>query len=201
MSGPTQAQTQLTNEETAAYEQAQTMTAQQYGAQSAIYAQMTPQFESIFAKGPSQEGFSPEETATLNAQAVEGTAENYSSAAKAVGEKLAGEGGGTNPLPTGASTELEGEIASSAAGEESKQESEIKSADYVAGRSNYKDAAVGLEGVATGLDPLGYEGAATSAGNSANTEANAIATEDDSWINAVIGAAGTIGGAYVGRKP
>lgn len=199
MSGPTAQQTELTNEEISAYQQAQTMTAEQYGKQSAIYAAMTPQFESIFAKGPNQKGFSDAETEDLNAQAVEGTAENYAQASKAVGEKLAGEGGGTNPLSSGAQAELEGDVATSAAQEESRQESQIESADYAQGEKEFEESAAGLSGIAAGENPLGFENAQTGAAGAANTEANAIAAEDDSWINAAIGAAGTLGGAALGN--
>ena len=51
---------------------------------------MAQQFSSIFSMGPSQKGFDQSEENTLNAQAVEGTAENYSQAAKAVNEQTAG---------------------------------------------------------------------------------------------------------------
>ena len=198
MSGPTAAQTNLTNEETAAYTQAQQMTAQQYANQQAIYAPMTAQFQSIFAKGPNQQGYSPEELENLNSQAVEGTAENYQGAAKAVNEKLAAEGGGSNPLPSGADAQLQEQVATGAAGEESKEETGILSADYATGRSEYESAWQGLESIAAGLNPIGYENAETSAGGTANTEANAVAAEQDSWETAAIGAAGTIGGAFAG---
>jgi hypothetical protein len=196
MSGPTAAQTNLTNEETQAYQQAQQMTAEQYGKQSAIYAQLTPQFESILAKGPNQEGFSAGETEDLNAQAVQGTAQNYNQAAKAVGESVAAEGGGTNPLTSGAQTELKEQVADSAAETESSQESQIKQADYQAGAQQYQNAESGLMEIASGEDPLGFENAETGSAGVANNEANAIATEDDSWINSAIGAAGAIGGGW-----
>jgi hypothetical protein len=201
VSGPTAAQTNLTNEETSAYQQAQQMTAQQYGEQSAIYAQMTPQFESIFAKGPNQTGYSDSELQELNAQAVEGTAQNYSQAAKAVGESEAAEGGGTNPMSSGAQEQEQQQVANSAAATESGIESQIESSNYAQGTQNYQNAEAGLESIATGENPLGYENAETGSAGAANTEANAIATEDDSWINGAIGAAGTLGAAGIGKLP
>jgi hypothetical protein len=195
--GPTAAQTELTNEETAAYQQSQAMTAQQYANQQAIFGPLSAQFESIFAKGPNQKGFSDEETEDLNAQAVEGTAENYKSAATAVNDKLAAEGGGTNPLPSGAQAELQQQTAESAAEEESRQETQIQEADYSQGQQEWAAAGSGLESIAAGLNPLGYENAETGAAGAANTEADAIASEDDSWVSAAIGAAGSIGAAAV----
>jgi hypothetical protein len=199
MCGPTAAQTQLTNEETSAYQQAQTMTAQQYDNQQAINAPLIAQFQSIFAKGPNQEGFSTPEEQELNSQAVEGTAENYKQAATSVDESLAAEGGGSNPLPSGAQAELKEGVAESAAQEESRQESEIESADYSAGEKDFEEAAGGLQTIAAGENPVGYENAESTAGNTANTEANTIASEDDSWVNAAIGAAGAVGGGFASR--
>lgn len=196
MCGPTAAQTNLTNEETQAYQTAQQMTAQQYANQQAIYAPMSAQFQSIFAKGPNQKGFSTEEEQDLNAQAVEGTAENYNQAAKATNEQLAARGGGTNPLPSGADAELKQEVALSAAQEESRQESQIQSADYQQGQSEWAAAGGGLQAIAAGENPLGYESAETGSAGVANTEANTIASEDDSWVNAAIGAVGTVGGGW-----
>lgn len=196
MCGPTQAQTDLTNEETQAYQSAQQMTAQQYQNQQAIFAPLTAQFESIFAKGPNQKGFSTEEDQDLKAQAVEGTAENYKSAATAVNESLAAEGGGSNPLPSGPQAQLKEQVAESAAQEESRQESEIESADYGEGEKEWAAAGGGLQTIAAGLNPVGYENAESTSGGVANTEANTIAQEDDSWVNAAIGAAGAIGGGW-----
>src|ERR1039458_8893424 len=69
MCGATGAQTQLQDEQMQAYQQAQQMTAEQYADQQAVYAPLKAQFDKIFAAGPSQQGFSDEETNTLNAQA------------------------------------------------------------------------------------------------------------------------------------
>jgi hypothetical protein len=194
MCGASAQQNQLASEEATAYQQATAMTATQYAAQQAIYAPMAAQFNSIFAKGPNQEGFSGSEVQDLNAQAINGTAQNYSQAAKAVGESTAAEGGGTNPLPTGAQTELKEEVANSAAATESGEEEQIKQADYSQGYNEWQNAAAGLSGIATGEDPLGYENAATGSAGAANSEANAVEEANDSWINAAIGAAGSIGG-------
>jgi hypothetical protein len=187
------AQTQLQTEQMDAYTQAQQMTAQEYADQQAIYAPMAAQFQSIFALGPNQKGFSDAETNTLNAQAVEGTAENYSSAARAVGESMAAEGGGEG-LPTGAAEQLKQEVANSAAKTESGQETQIQEADYTQGYQDWLNAGSGLESIAAGMNPLGYENAATSSGSAASTTAKDIASEDNSWINAALGAGGSIVG-------
>ena len=175
------------------------MTQQQYANQQAIYGPMVSQLSSIYAKGPDQQGFSGAETADLNAQAVEGTAENYGAAARATGEAEAGEGGGTNPLPTGAQSAIQSGIATSAAKEESSQENQIVSANYAQGNNEWNAAGSGLEAIAAGENPEGYESNETSAGSAAGTTANQIASEDNSWVNAALGAAGSIGGAVVNQ--
>lgn len=200
MSGPTEQQNELGDAQLAAYKQAATLTAQQYANQQSIYGPMTTQFESIFAKGPGQKGFSDEEDEDLNAQAEEGTAENYGNAARAVGEAQAGRGGGTNPLPAGADSAIQSGIATSAAQEESRQESQIEAADYGEGHSDWENAGQGLQAIAAGDNPLGYEGAETSSGSAAGTTASEIASEDDSWLNAAIGAVGSAAGMASGAS-
>jgi hypothetical protein len=201
MSGPTAQQTELGDAQLEAYKQAAQLTQQQYANQQAIYGPMATQFESIYAKGPGQEGFSAPEVQDLDAQAVEGTAENYEAAEKAVGESTAAEGGGTNPLPTGAQTELKEQTAQSAAEEESRQESQIKSADYSQGYNEWEQAGQGLQSIAAGENPLGYESNETSSGTAAGTTASQIASEDDSWLNAAIGAGGSIAGSVISENP
>jgi hypothetical protein len=157
---------------------------------------MAAKFQSIFNAGPNQQGFSTSELQNLNAQAVEGTATNYAAAAKAVGEQTAAEGGGTNPLPSGAQTELKEQVANSAAQNESQQETQIQGADYAQGLQNYQNAAGGLESIAAGENPLGYENAETQSGSAADTEENAIAQEDTGWESGILGAVGNIGSGW-----
>ena len=194
MCGATGAQTQLQDEQMQAYQQAQQMTAEQYADQQAVYAPLKAQFDKIFAAGPSAEGFSPEERNALNAQAVTGTANNYKQAATAVNEEIAGRGGGDEYAPSGAADEMKQEVANSAAQTESGQETQITEADYNQGYQEWQQAGSGLMSIAAGDNPVGYETAATGAGAAAGTTANQIAQEDNSWVNAAIGAVGEIGG-------
>ncbi len=201
MCGATQAQTNLQNAQTAAYTQAQQMTQEQYAQQQSIYGPMKTQFDSIFAKGPNQQGFSAEEKGNLDSQAVEGTAENYAGAAKATNDALASEGGGSNPMPTGAQEEMKQNVADTAAQSESQQESTIQSADYAQGYNEWSAAAGGLQAIASGVNPLGFENAATAAGSAASTTANDIASQQNSITNAAIGAVGSIAGAAIPKIP
>lgn len=192
MCGSTAAQDELQQQQIDFYQQAQAMTAEQYANYKAITAPMQTQFQSIFAKGPNQEGFSSEEKQGLEANVAESTAQNYSNAARAVNEQLAARGGGVNPLTSGPEAQLRQETALSAAREQSREESQIDQADYAQGHSDWKAAAGGLTDIATGTNPVSYENAATSAGSSAEKTASDIASEQNSWVNAAIGAAGSI---------
>jgi hypothetical protein len=171
--------------------------AQQYANQTALYAQVKSVLDPILNAGENQQGYSAAELNTLNAQAVEGTAENYSAAGKAAGEATAAEGGGSNPLPSGAQTQLKQEVANSAAQQESSEETQIQSADYAQGRSNFQNAEEGEMAIASGENPIGYASNAINAEGTAGSEANAIAQENTSWMNAAIGAAGSLGSAAI----
>lgn len=198
MCGATTAQTNLQNEEFQTLQQYDTMMAQQYQDQQGLYKSVNSILAPILAKGPSQKGFSQEEENTLNAQAVEGTAENYAGASQAINESLAGEGGGNEAISTGGQAALKAGIAESAAKEESAQETQIQEANYQQGESNFQNAEEGEMAIAAGENPLGYANAVTNQENVTGNTANEIASEDNSWINAAIGAAGAIGGGFAG---
>jgi hypothetical protein len=195
MCGPTGQQIQLGDEEMQAYQQAMQLTQQQYGNQQAILQPMAQQFQSIFDKGPNQEGYSQGEQDTLNSQVLAGTAENYQQAATAVNESEAAQGGGNIPLPSGAQLSRREQVAESAAQEESREETGVREAGYTQGLQEYESAAAGLGEVAGAENPLGYESAETSSGGTANEEENTIASEQNSWVNAAIGAVGSVAGA------
>lgn len=198
MCGATGAQQQLQEEDIQTLQQYDQEQQTQYANQTALYAQVNSVLAPILKAGPNQQGFSTPELNDLNAQAVEGTAENYSAAAKAVNENLAAEGGGNAPITTGGQAQLKQEVAEGAAQSESQQETQIQQADYQTGQQNFQNAEEGEMAVASGENPLGYANAVTSSENAAGNEANAVASEDNSWISAALGAAGAIGGGFAG---
>lgn len=191
MCGATNSQKTLQQEQMDFYQQAMDMTKEQYANQQAIWKPMSDQFQSIFSKGPSQEGFSPAQKDALTSQAVTGTATNFGNARKAVAEGLAAEGG--DGVTSGAAEQLKGNVATSAATNLSNQEMQIENADWEQGYNEWLNAGQGLEAIAAGENPTGFENSANSAGSAASTTAKDIAEEDNSWINAAIGAAGSIG--------
>lgn len=198
MCGASQQQTQIESEQEQFYQQATLEAKQAYGEDQQLLQQITKVYGPILAKGPNQEGFSAGETADLNAQAVEGTAQNYAGAARAVNENLAAQGGGDIPLTSGGEAELKSEVANASAQTQSQEENQIKEADYQQGYNEFNQAGQAISTASGQLSPTAYTGAATGAGSAAATTANEIAQENNSWINAAIGAAGAIGGGLAG---
>jgi hypothetical protein len=199
MCGSSPQQNTLQDEQMQFYQQASTEAQQTYGEDQALLQQITSVYAPILAKGPNQEGFSVAEKANLNAQATEGTAQNYAGAAKAVGESQAAEGGGNIAMPTGGQQQLQAEVAAASAGTQSQEENQITQADYQEGGQLFAQAGSALSTASGQLSPTSYTNAATGAGNAAENTANQINTENNSWINAAIGAAGAVGGAAMGN--
>jgi hypothetical protein len=199
--GPTQAQENLQNEQAAFYQNQVSAYNTAYANFSQISNQLQNMYAPILAKGPSQEGFSAGETEALNAQATEGTAENYKAAGQALNERIGAQGGGTsNENITGAGADaLREQLAATGASAQSAQETQIQEADYAEGHQDYEQAVGGEQSLASGWNPNAFAGSATNAGNAEETTAGAIASEQDSVWNSVFSALGGVAGAAVGN--
>ena len=102
MCGATGAQTQIQQEQADFYANATAEAKTAFGEQQGLLSNLESIYNPILAKGPNQKGFSVDEENDLNAQAIDGTAQNYQKAAKAVNGQLAAEGGGDTFMPNGA---------------------------------------------------------------------------------------------------
>jgi hypothetical protein len=167
-----------------------------YQDDQALLKQMQGVYAPIFTKGPSQEGFSPEQKAALATQIKEGTATNYAQAAQATNANLAATGGGNLVIPSGQQAQMKAQVAQAAAQEESGEQLQATNANYAQGYNNWLQAGQGLFGISGQMNPLGYGEQVNTAGKNAADTANQIATQQNSWINAAIGAAGTIAGGW-----
>lgn len=197
MCGPTQTQENLQAEQADFYKSAIAESAAVFGQQQELQQQIEGVFMPILKMGPSHMGFNQQELDVLNASAVEGTAENYQQASKALTAKLAAQGGGNVPGLTGAQEQLEEELAQGSAQEEARQQTQILESGYQQGYQEFSDASRAIAGVSDQLSPTSYMGQATGAGSAAATTANQIAQEQGSWLNAALGAAGEIGGQAI----
>lgn len=201
MCGATQQQTDIANEQQQFYTNAIQQQQDAWGQDQDILSAMQSVYAPIFNKGPNQEGFSQQELNSMETGVTEGTANNYAQASKAVGENLAAEGGGNVDIASGGAAQLKAQVATSAAQTESQEQQQITQADWQQGYNEWLQAAQGMNSTAGFLNPIGYSGAATNSGSAASTTANQIAEENNSWVNAALGAAGSIGGAVVGENP
>ena len=150
----------------------------QFKGQQAILGQLQNAYGSILAAGPGQFGYTPAETAALRTQADTGTAQAYQSAKQAVGEQMAGVGGSNQYLASGTEAGINANLANSAAQQRANQQLGITIGGYQQGLNNFNQAASVLGGVSAQMNPLGYAGAATSAGNSAFGSADTINKEN-----------------------
>lgn len=185
-------QGKLADAQTDFYKQAQAEANTAFQEQQGMIAQFQSIYDPILAAGPNQKGFSAAEEENLNAQTVEGTAENYAGALKALNKNLAAEGGGNIDLTSGQQTQLRAELAASSAGEQSKEETQVQEQDYAAGREEFNQASSALAQVSNELSPTGYMNAATGAGNAAESTLSSIAQEQESWRSAALGAVGSM---------
>ena len=198
MKGATDQQNNLAASQTAFYNQMTADTNQQFAGQTAILNSLNKSFAPIIAGGPSQYGFSQGETNTLNSQAIQGTAQQYNAAQKALQTQQAAAGGGNQFLPSGVNAQQSAELASSGANQASSELLGIKQAGYQQGASQYQNA-ISAEEQAAGLyNPASYSGAATGAGNAAANELNTIQQENTAaspWtmVGGILGGAAQAG--------
>jgi hypothetical protein len=172
---------------------------QEFGENQQILGALTKSFQPILNAGINQEGFSPQELANLNSQAITGTGQNYAHASAALGEEQGAEGGGSVAIPSGAKNQQQEQLASSAAQNESGIQSGILANDYATGRNNYLTAAEGLEGVAGQENPASFANATTGAGSAAASTENQITQANQSWLqlaSAGLGAGASAFGSY-----
>lgn len=193
LKGASAAQERLASSQADFYKTLQQDYGQQFANQGKILSSLQTAWQPILNAGINQFGFSPAETAALRSQATEGTAQTYQKASQALGQNIAAQGGGNVPIPSGASQQLQTELASAAAAQESSANNQITQAGYSQGRSNYLNAASSLGGVAGQYSPVGFAGAA----NNSGTDAFGSATEVQKMNNAA-SPWGTIGGILGG---
>jgi hypothetical protein len=172
--GASAAQENLANEQAAFYQQLTQDYSTQFAGQQAILNTLQSTLNPIISAGPNQMGFSAAQLANLNAGAVQGTGQQYAGAKKALAEKQSAEGGGNIPLPSGVASQQQAQLASSSAATASGELMDIQQKGYQQGYKQYQDAITGLENVSEQMNPLGYAGATTGAGQAAFTAATEV---------------------------
>jgi hypothetical protein len=194
--GSTQAQNSIQGSQMSFLNQAQSQASTVFGGASQAFNSLMTAFAPTVAAGPSQQGFSQQQLSNLNSQAITQTGAAYKNAKEAVGEAQSSVGGGNTSLPSGTQTGEDLGLAESAANQTSSQLSQITQAGYQQGNQNYNAAVAGeLNAPNVFNAATSASNAATGAGSAAASTANQIATQNQSWVGAVTGLAGALGGA------
>ena len=194
--GASATQDQLQTAEANYYTQAVQQSTSQFNQQQAVQTTLQNAANQVIAKGASQQGWSPEQMNTMNAGVIQNTGQQYANAARAIKESQATQGGGTQFLPSGANTQINAQLASSAANQVSSGLYGNLLGSYQAGNQNYINATNSLMGVGELTNAAAFSNAASGAAGQANTIANQVQQADQQATNNIMGlATGAMGAA------
>jgi hypothetical protein len=196
--GASAQQTDIANSQQSFYNTLSSDYNQQFANQNAILSTLQNSLNPIIQAGPDQFGFSKAETNNLNSQALQGTGQQYKSAAKSLGEQQAAQGGGNSYLPTGAQAQQQANLAANTANQASSQLMGVQQAGYQQGYNQYQAAVGQLGAVASQYNPTGYASSANSAGSSAASTANQVTQLNNAaspWnlVGGILGGAASAG--------
>jgi hypothetical protein len=179
--------------------QLQTQAGSVFGNASNVFNNLMATFQPTVAAGPNQQGFSPQELSNLNSEAITQTGTSYQNAKAALGDQLSAEGGGNSALPSGTAIGENMGLAEAGANQTASELSGITEQNYAVGRQNYENAVQGEMGAPNVFNSsTSADNAATSAGSAAANTANQIATQQNSWMQPVVGALSGSLGAVTG---
>jgi hypothetical protein len=202
MCGSSSGQKQISAEQRGFFQQLQQSYQVEFGGQQAILNSLNQAFQPILQAGPDQQGFGPQERAALGTQIAEGTGGAYAKAAQRLNLTQGAQGGGNELLPSGATAQLNEQLASQAAQTMSNQELGETAANYAQGRANFGAAAGALSSAAGMYNPASFAGQATGAGSAAFSSATQMQQQGQQWIGALGGALGgavsTVSGGLAG---
>lgn len=161
-----------------------------------LFNNLNANFESIVAKGPSQEGMSPQEKAAENSQALNSAAAANKNVQALIGQKASM----SNATPGVESGVVQAERATAATNVEnnlSNKQTDIVEKSFELGRENYNNAVkADLQLPGATMDPVNQAGGEViGAEKVADDQANANAAAQSSWMGIVGGLAGDAVGA------
>lgn len=159
-----------------------------FGAQSQVLQNLNNIFTPIAQAGPDQQGFGSNTLAALHTQATQGVGVNYAKATRALQTGLAARGGGNEFLPSGAEGSLKGELAASAANQQSNEDLAITNANYATGRENYNRATAGLQALGQQYNPSSFGSLANQGTEAAFKDQSQITQEQQAASADIMGA-------------
>jgi hypothetical protein len=147
---------------------------QRFGQQSSIIDGITRALSPALEGGASAHGFSAEELAARNTQAINSVGAANRNAQQAVAGQLAGRGGDSG-IESGIDKQIKATISSKMASDLASKQTDITNADWATGRDEYHRALAGEDFLAGKvLNPEAFGQLATSANDKAFSEADAI---------------------------
>jgi hypothetical protein len=160
-----------------------------FGNQSALISQLQNSLSPIVAQGPSQNGMSASELASLNSGAITSSAAAARNARQAAGNFSAGQGGGgTSGLQSGVTKQINASVDSSAANNLATQQNQINLANEQQGRANFFQAQGGLEALGGMENPEAFGGLANNSNASSFNEASQIEQQQAQKDSEIAGA-------------
>lgn len=194
MCGPTDQEKQLQGQSQSFATMLQGNYGTLFGQQQNVLNSINKSLSPVLAAGPSQQGFSAQEKAALNTQAINSAGAASRSAQQATANFGAGQGGGSGSgLISGVQKQLQSAVASQSAGQLASAQNQITQADYAQGNTNYWKAQGGMNQLAEGLSPNSAQGGAITENQSSFGQANQIqqqqAQEDQAIAGGIAGLA------------
>lgn len=194
--GASNAQTSALNTQTGLTQQIIQQGQEVFGNSSGVFNDLVSSLAPTVAAGPNQQGFSAAENSALQSSAITNAGIAYKNAKSATGDAMAAENGGNTDLPSGTTAGVDANLASSASQNTANQLNTIAQQNYATGRQNYDTAVSGLESAPGVFNTAnGYNKSGVKSGEAEADTANQIASQNNSWIQGVTGALGTVAGA------
>jgi hypothetical protein len=193
-------QQQLANAQTAYYTTLTQQAQAEYADAKGVFDELTSEYTPIFNAGPNQYGFSQAETNALNTEAATGTQQDYNMVNQAVKENLAAQGGNSPMMPSGVAEKAARATATAGASQLAQEQGQIVQSGYQQGYNEWLAAASGLGQAENVFSTANGAGSvANQGGEAAGQTWSAIAAENESPFNAVMGALGGVGSAVAGQ--
>jgi hypothetical protein len=195
--GAPQGQQNLAAAQSSYYNTLTSQAEQEFGQASALASEFKNEFEPIFAKGPSQQGWSPEEATAVNTNILTTEGQAVQNALQASNLKTNALGGGNEYVPQGTVKEMQTGVNVSGAEATAQAQQQALIQNYEQGFKNFEMAATGLGEIpALYSGSTGAAGAATQGGSAASQTYNEIAQESFAPWGAALGAVGSLAGDF-----
>jgi hypothetical protein len=176
--GPSNAEYAAQNEQTSLTSSIQAAFNGRFASQTQINNLLQNSLTPIAEAGPSQQGISPQELASLNTSAIDTNAAAARNARQAAGNAFAGQGGGgTSGLESGIQAQVSGAINATESGNLANTQNQIVQKNYDVGRQNWQTAEAGLSALSGQMNPGQFSGQAIQSNQAAFQQADTIAQQ------------------------